>query len=287
MSAHSPVLAPTRTVFSADFGVAPWGLTLAAGDDDDAGPAGFGVDASGTTHVVDGYEQRVILIDANGNRSIEQLPTELAAKGTAQGFAVGPDGTEYLTLGDGLAIVHNGKLITAFTRTDLGWNGIYFGPKANAAGVWLRYGDTWTLVATPTGQLVHGVVSASNSEPGATAAEAVEMSNDGPVPTFAYTSTSRETIRVTSTPQVGAAYVDREVGNDLQLLLEQTAPRESLVLCIVHDDGAHTAFRIAVPTENMVTNGLEALTLGNVLYLETGSVKTITVTAYDLSRLGS
>ncbi len=138
--------------------------------------------------MADGGRHRVITIDAGGNRDVVDLPEAVRQEWIA-GFAVGPDGTIYLTLTDGLAVIRHGELVARLTADELGWDGAYTSPSATDAGMWIHLPDTsWQLVVSPDGARINDVHSAPDSQPGIDDDAGVTVdagARSAPLPSFA------------------------------------------------------------------------------------------------------
>lgn len=270
-------------VYTGRFDDPDWGIQLEMDGGSVSGPAGFGVDAEGTLYVADGGRHRVITIDAGGNREVVELPEAVRQEWIA-GFAVGPDGTIYLTLTDGLAVIRHDELVARLTAEELGWDGIYTSPSATEAGMWIQLADTsWNLVVSPEGALITDAYSAQDSQPGIDDSAGVAVDAGADLLTLTRTADQvKQSVGVTSSSDGIATFVHTTIDNDLVAVLVEVADPESLIALRVSPDGVIAGERLTVAKGNMVQNGIQFLVHGGNIYVETGSLEGVTVVRYSV-----
>ncbi len=274
--------ATAETVYVARFDDADWGLLPA--DDMMTGIAGFGVDSTGTLHIVDGSRHRVIVVATDGTMTVGALPQELDSV-VVRGFAVGPDGVLYLTLNDGAAVVSDNTLIGRFSSAELGWDSAPLRPVATEDGMWVQSDGQWVLALSPAGAVVTGTASDAG----------VEASPDGPRIGVQYDGTTAVlrgvndkglSFEVTvGSIGGGGPYFQQFVGDDLVWVLQPS--HEELVVIFVRADGTYSTGRIPIPAENRVAAGLYVKVTGGFLWLETGDSEAVTVRRIGLATLGA
>lgn len=247
------------------------------------GPAGFGVDEMGVVYIADGVRRRVLTVDPAGR--IDVLDYTEVAPAAFQGFTVGPDGTQYITLNNGLAIGSGGELAARLSAAELGWDGIYRSPRASQRGMWTQQPTgEWILMVDSAGRTVGGVTSPSGSRPDVPLESAVDC-RIGPAGELVVTvGENRATITVVVPAGVSGvvACTTLASGDVLVGLVESAELSQLVVLTIGTEDWS--VGRLDLPPENMLPNG-PYLVVGpdDRLFVEAGSMDAVTVSAVSPS----
>lgn len=281
-------LASPVRLYSGDPADPGFGLSVDVADGVVDGPAGFGVDESGTAYLVDGNRHRVVVAGPGGSMSVEQLPGDLAGEWIA-GFAVSADGSQYMTLADGLASVRDGTTVGRWTREELGWNGVYLGPKATTDGLWVGDpDDSWTLVAKGS-ELATPRTSGPDSRPGVPDDSVVSLGSvdGGTISLTVGKPPVAEASRITlnTGAENVSVVVHTEVDGAVVIAYVDTTVPDRLAVVVVPPRGAAHAVAVPIQPGNMVQNGIYADVIGRQLLVESGSKQLITLDSLTLEGL--
>jgi hypothetical protein len=266
--------------YSEPFNDGPFGMGMGSTTNEglpDA-PEGFGVDRSGTIHAIDGVNHRVILISPTGQLVDRALPDQLKDDWIA-GFAVAPDGTEYVSLRGKIAILIDGMIKTEVTYGDAGVVGPQMEMRATADGLYVLSGSRWVRALDSEGLPLKGP---QRVELRSQLKNTIDISSDDkgdPVITIGDVA-----VRLLSSPQLAGVYVADQLSDGSIVLLARSSSssaEDNTQLILVHPDGTWAHRALAIPTENMVQNGMYAHLVGDTVFLEVGGPDGVSILSYD------
>jgi hypothetical protein len=265
-----------------DFGM---GLDLESTGTGADGPAGFGVDANGLVHAIDGINHRMIYISASGEVSSTPLPSELADEWIA-GMAVAPDGTEYVSTKDAVAVVVDGQLVKMISNESLGVAGALLELRATTDGLYVPSGASWVRALDNS----HSPTVGRDRSPLRTASgEMVDVSFQGNDPVISF-SGSEQALKVISEPALQGVYlVEKTASGEVVMLLRASSAEEvdNTQLIVVRPDGTFAHRSVRIPPENMVQNGMYVEFAHDTVYLEVGGPDGVSIIAIDIAKLAT
>jgi hypothetical protein len=276
--------ADTSVVYRADFNDGEFGLGLdleASGGTAD-GPAGFGVDANGVVHLMDGLNHRVVLVAPDGTMSARDLPAQLDEQWIA-GFATGPDGTEYVSTTNAVSVVRDGAVIGEFSNAQLGVLGVLLELRADERGLLVQRGQEWSLAISvdPTPALVAADGGSGFQDTGLGSI----WSTYGADGLRLWAPGERHGFLLVSDPAVQAAYIAERSASGLWVLLVRSSssevPDNTQLVVVDPSTGQSSHAGVDVPTENMVQNGMYAHLVNGLVYLEVGDSQGVSVLRLD------